>query len=627
MKSIIRWKFVVPAGILLTALIVFFVIFFDPLASHFICKAASKVNGAKVEMSGFHTKFAAGRLEIGKLMVTNRKEPMQNIVECGPMTFQLEPSEAIRMRFVIDDASIHNLQFNTPRKSSGALPALAKKEDKSEGEPGPAEKLADKYKGRFKLSFAGLKGEVQQRIQFDPKDLAVTKKADDLKAKADSLPQDWQKRIDALNADQRLKQISADLDSVKQTKTSGSDAITAVPAALKKLKDTRDAIDKLKSDVKQTRDSFTGDLSNLKGGIAGLQDAKKQDVDGLLSRLNLDFANPEHLMEGIIGPTVVERFQTALKYIQIARRHMPAKKQKEKAPEIARSKGIDIKFPTPAAAPRFWLKKAALDGTYESVAAAGTLSDLTDDPPRVGKPFVADFTGQRGGQHFVLNGKLDHTGDVPTDAFVVKATGIDLKSVGAAGAGSLVTKGAAAADLAFNVIGDGAIGGQIGVTMTGVGVDKDVFFKQTEVPAGATSPQDKMKETLASNIVDAVQKLPEITIAGQLFGTWSDPSIKLTSNLTSTLSDVVKNSVGDAVKQQRAELEAKINGIATQKQAELQAKVDQLQNQMNEKLKGVEAGVEKKASDAAGVNLGGGGGGAGNNSPIPGLKLPKKLFK
>ena len=66
-------------------------------------------------------------------------------------------------------------------------------------------------------------------------------------------------------------------------------------------------------------------------------------------RINLDFADPQRLMESIIGPTVFERFRTVLKYVQIARQHMPSKKEKETIEERPRAGGTDIRFPTPAA--------------------------------------------------------------------------------------------------------------------------------------------------------------------------------------------------------------------------------------------------------------------------------------
>jgi uncharacterized protein (TIGR03545 family) len=620
-NSIIRWKFVVPAGILFAATAVFFTIFFDGIAERMIEMGASTVNGARVEIDGFKTKFFKGSMEIARLQVTDREHPMQNVVETAGMVFQISPAEALKKRAVINDASIHGLRFNTERKTSGAMPRLEKRDEAGEP-PGPAARLAEKYKERFKVSLAGMKGEVKERIEFDPKDTQIVKQSQELKEKADTLPKEWEGRITTLDAENRLKTIEADLQSIKQTPTKGTEALTAVPAALKKLKESRDALQKLKDDVRTTKESITGDISNYKKGVASLPNAKKQDIDNLMSRLNLDFANPERLMEGMIGPMVLQRFQTVLKYVEVARKHMPSKKEKESVPARPRLAGMDITFPTPAAPPRFWLMKAGLDGTYQDIAAKGALTNLASDPARVGKPFRMDLNGARGSQRYMLQATLDHAGEVPKDSFVVRATGIDLATVTGGDSLSALSGGTAAADIAFSVIGEGALGGQIGVSMTGVKLDSTAFMKTVGVPAGANlSTEDQLKANFASNVIKAVEAMPQVTVQAQLFGTWNDPSIKLTSNLTGALGDVIKSSLGNAAKEQRAQLEARLNDVMAKEKAQLDAKGAELQSKVDQRLKSVEADIEKKISEASGIDLGSGGG-----SPV---KLPslKKIFK
>ena len=76
-----------------------------------------------------------------------------------------------------------------------------------------------------------------------------------------------------------------------------------------------------------------------------------------------------------------------MKYVEVARKHMPSKKEKDSVRERPRDEGTDVTFPTPAAPPKFWLMKAGLDGLYQGIAASGSLTHLASDPARVGKPF------------------------------------------------------------------------------------------------------------------------------------------------------------------------------------------------------------------------------------------------
>lgn len=618
--KIIRWKYFGPLAVFLALLIVFFVVFFDPLCARVLQSVASKVNGAKVEVSGFKTKFFQGRVQIARLQVTDRKDPMRNIVETGVLSFQLNPSEVLKKRFVINDASIHGLQFDTPRKTSGALPKAARQQDKEEA-PGPAEKLFDKYKDRFKVQLGDMKTDLKGRIQFDPKNTHIVQQSEQLKAKADALPKEWDSRIQTLNAQARLKQISDELDAVKKTPTSGAQALTAVPDSLKKLKDARDQLQKLKSDTQATKDSILGDAKTYRAGIASLQDAKKQDADDILSRLNLDFANPDKLMEGIVGPLVLQRFQTIVKYVQIAREHMPTKKETAAPPVQKRSKGIDVTFPTPGVPPRFWLVKAGLDGVYQNIAAMGSMTNLASDPSLIGKPFVVQLNGASGAQRYALQATLDHVTDVAKDSFSVKATGLDVASAFGSDALSALSGGDAAADVTFNVVGEGSLTGVINVAMTHVKLDKAKFASLVGLSAGGSSTEDSLKTSFANNVIQSIEAMPQISVQGLLSGTWSDPSIKLSSNLTGALSQAIKTSFGNAIKDQRAQLDAKLNDVMNQQKAQLDAKGAELEKNVNDRLGGLESEIDKKIKDASGINLPSSGG-------LP-IKIPSlnKFFK
>ena len=74
--SFIRWKFVIPTGILVAAILVFFTLFFDPLLARSLEWVGSQANGAKVNVSGLHTKLIKGRLSIGNFQVTDKDHTM-----------------------------------------------------------------------------------------------------------------------------------------------------------------------------------------------------------------------------------------------------------------------------------------------------------------------------------------------------------------------------------------------------------------------------------------------------------------------------------------------------------------------------------------------------------------------
>src|SRR5262245_19054773 len=91
--SWVRWKYMAPLSIVALALLVFFILFFDPLLARAIETIGAKINGAKVDVAGLKTKFVAGRLSIARLQVADKDQPMQNTLEAGPLVFQMSLSD------------------------------------------------------------------------------------------------------------------------------------------------------------------------------------------------------------------------------------------------------------------------------------------------------------------------------------------------------------------------------------------------------------------------------------------------------------------------------------------------------------------------------------------------------
>jgi uncharacterized protein (TIGR03545 family) len=625
---LIRWRFVLPVGIFIAALAVFFIFFFDFLLARGIEIAGSKVNGAKVEVSGLKTKLFQGRLDIARLQVTNKEIPMQNIVDVGPMGFQIVFTELIKKRVIIPEASISGLQFNTARKTSGALPAVKKKQE--EGKPSAASKLAAKYADRFKMNMSSVKFDAKEKVTFDEKDTAVYKQGEALKEKVNAMPDDWKAKVDALNVDERLNAIEAKLNEVKATKVDGADAIKTIPEGLKKLKEAKNDLNKLKSDVKAVRDQASAELKSVQGGVTGLQGAKQKDLDELLSRLNLDFVNPKRLVDGMIGPALLNRVHTILGYVQTARRVMPSKQEAESLPPKPRASGEDIRFWSPAALPRFWLKKSAVSGAFQGITASGLLQNATSNPPRIGKPTTLELKGAQGGREFNGNIIIDHVTDTKKDSLALHVKGLDVAEMVSSGGAQVnfLTGGSGGAEVVFKAIGEEQINGRIGLNLSHLKLNREALFQQVGLPstiAANAGRDDRIKFDLMSKIAASLEQLPLVSIVANIGGTWSDPDLSIDSNLDNEISRIIKSSVGDVVAGQRKELEDKLQNVVKQQTASLNAKLAEVQSKLNGALGGHDAKIQKKIEEASGINLSSKEGG----SPIPGLKVPSldKLFK
>jgi hypothetical protein len=100
-----------------------------------------------------------------------------------------------------------------------------------------------------------------------------------------------------------------------------------------------------------------------------------------------------------------------------------------------------------------------------------------------------------------------------------------------------------------------------------------------------------------------METLPDVAITAKLTGTAKDPDIRLSSNLDNIFANVIKQSVGNVVAKQRAELEAKLDGMIKDKSAEITEKLKSVEGKLSPQLADLDRKIQEKISQASGVNL------------------------
>lgn len=615
---VIRWKFVVPLAVFIAVLAGSIIIFLDPFLARAVEAIGSRLNGAKVDIHDLETEIFKGRLSIGRIEVASRREPMTNRFEAGPLVFQLDFPQLLKKKVIIPESRIDNIQPGTPREVSGALPGVEAQEEK---EPGFASRLADRYGDRFSFTVDQFKGDVKKKVEFDEEDLGVVKSANALEARAEALPDRWKARVDGLQVESRLDAIEAKVESVKDTQTDGAEAVTAIPKALATLKEARSDLQKLKADIGKARTDLTGELTELRTGVARLDQEAQKDFEDLSARFNLDFADPQRLLESLIGAEVMAKFLDALRYVELARRHMPSKDEKAEEPARVRGEGADIRFPTPAGPPKFWLKTAALSGAFNDIALDGSLTDATSDPPAVGRPMILNLDGRKEGRVFKAMLTADHTGDIMKDSFVVEAKNVPLEKLeGGRLLSRAATGGMVDAEFVFYARGESDIGGGVTAVVRGLGLDQAALLREAGLNPDTKDASEATQAQLLRNIAAAIERLDALTIGLKLVGTWEDPAIRFDSNLAAQMPKIVAATVGDALKDQRADLRRRIDAVKEKEREKARAAVSAVEKEVADRLATLEQKVQREIQDAAGINLDA----SGLGGKIPGLK---DLFK
>ena len=121
MKNWIRWK----GLIFFFCFVLFFSVVWFILAPLFVEKIIEKYGtrmvGAKVELDDADLSFLSPGINLKRLKITNPDEPMTNAVEIADIGFSIDGFNLLRRKVIINEMNLDQVQFNTPRKKSGAV--------------------------------------------------------------------------------------------------------------------------------------------------------------------------------------------------------------------------------------------------------------------------------------------------------------------------------------------------------------------------------------------------------------------------------------------------------------------------------------------------------------------------
>ena len=565
-ESLIRWKALLPTLIVLAVFGIFFRFFLDGFVRRGIEKAGTATNGAKVEVDGVSISFLHASVALRGLHVADPAEPMINRVEVGSMRFHLAAKPLFWRKFIVEDASIDGIRTGTPRTRSGALPKSAAVAAKADGGKGkPKEPSAGAALG--KLAFGNLKDQYDPKKMLRPENLASLKKVKEEQVHYQAIADMWGPRVDALKTTDLDGRIKAFADRMKNERYSGTDG-------LKKAKRDLDEAKKLKADAEAQTKGYgslkadvTGEINRAKDTLKGIDDLKKQDLDGALGDLKAGFST-EGITRGLIGEKWFAKIHSTLDMAQKARARLPKKKAGEKPEPPPARQGRDIPFPFRYNWPTFLLVKAGLSGaTQDGLAYRGTLKDVTSDPGKLGRPAVLNVAGKKDASALDLSAVLDFTHDVSREQVKFSYTGFPLSGVKLGDMGGPVTikdgRGTTTGDVAVKA---SALGGTI-------------RFGAAPVSMDLALPADKAKDRLLSILRDTVSRLDALEVEIRLSGTLTAPGFALRTNL----DDKIKEAVGQA----------------------LQKEIDEMRGRAQERLNGLVDGEKKKLADQIDGKAGG----------------------
>ncbi len=599
-KGPLRLEAIIPIAVVMALTVAYFKLFFDSNLESLIEWTATRVHGAEVDIADIDTSFLGGSFELKGLEVTDKNNPNRNIFSVGSIRFKFLWDALLRGKFVVEDASIKEIQALTPRKHPGrVIPP-----EVDDGKPGALAKVQENILNQAKSQFnENVLGDLASILAgADPKDqlkaiegeLKSSGRLKVLDAELKEKEKIWRERLKQMPQGKEVEELGKRLKALKFDAKSPIEFATSVKEADKILKE---ADQKLRA-VTETGKSINADVNTYSNALKDLERMGDEDLKDLQSRLKIPEVNAGEFTKAMFMRMVSDRLVAVKKYAEVAKQYMPPRRAEgEKPEEIVprkRGQGKNYRFPITTGYPLFWLKHAGISSEANQAAEysgniAGDIKDITSDPHFLKKPAVITIKGDFPKQQ--INGvdfraTLDHTTDAPKENIILKIAGYPVSE----------QKLSDSPDVRFAI--NQAVGGlDMQADLTGEALDVRITNAFTQMNYAIDAKNSLLKDILTK----VMAGIPVIDLKARAHGTWSKIDFDLSSNLGEELSRGIKAQVQAKIDEAKARLKAMINEKISVEKEKLMAEFEKLRGEVTGEVSKAQGEIEsfKKTAQAS----------------------------
>lgn len=403
----IRYEAIIPVLIITAITFIYFSVYFDRHVKSLAEYIGTQANGAEVNIEEVDISFIKGSITVSRLEVTSLEDNLKNSIEIGKMNFKLVWDALLRMKFVVDDASIEDIMLMSKRRRPGKiLPPSPAKPSKTEAmQDELVSQVQSKYQGNvLENLITFLDGSsVDDQIKEIRGTLKSEARINEMIKEIDSKKEYWDKEIKSLSDDKIVKDIESKIQTISKEKND-----------LKKLSMAKEIADDIKvvnervKSVKAKSNELQAEVNKISQFPKEVQQLVKEDTESLKSRFSIPSLDLKDLAFNLFAKDFVKYLGTFRKYSEVAKQYLPEKKKGEEKEEVIppkREEGRTYHFPVTTGYPFFWLKHAAISskGTEGSYVGdvKGKLTDVTSDPKLIKKATILDVNGNFPTQNLV----------------------------------------------------------------------------------------------------------------------------------------------------------------------------------------------------------------------------------
>ncbi|MCK5739866.1 TIGR03545 family protein, partial [bacterium] len=514
-------------------------------------KAVQQVAGARVEIDNFHLSLFKLEGSWQRLQIADKKDPWKNIVETGPVSFDVEGRPLWWRRVIVREMLVENVRGATPRETDGSLP---EKEQNSDSDPGIFTETVNQLKSKLAdvpvLNIDELGKSLKIDSLIDVEKLTTTHQYRALSQDADSAYQDWQGRLDPADYRQKIAKLEKQIKKLDLDKV---DNAVKAAAALKNLRQIYDASNTLKQEITSSFSVINAADSLFRNGLKDAQAALSADISRAQQLAKLKDLELRDVSLLLFGTPVVGSIEKWLGYVNLVRTYMPTAQkltETEKKAKLERFQGQNIRFPFHYRYPQFLIRHIQLTGataagdTTSGYFIAGDIQAITNEPGLWGKPTLIDLNVSKiSDRDYQLNAVLDHTLEIPRDTVQVRASSIPVGTIKLAQKSYLPQ--------AVNIpAGDFSVKGMF----VGEDVTLDMGFKTGSAQFDFPESQSK----IAGIFKHVLANMHKLDLTAKTHHRAGDFRFQLASNVDTELAGALKGELRENLTKARADVSAYI---------------------------------------------------------------------
>lgn len=581
-KGPIRFEAIIPVTVIFALTYVYFHFFFDAHLRKGIEWGASYAHGAEVNVGGVTTSFIRGQFSLRKLEVTDKSEPMRNLLSIGEVRFGFMWDALLRAKFVVDEAAIENIQAYSPRRSRGWV----RPPKPPSGEPSAIQQIEEEALRQVQDEYAGnMLGDLAQLLGGTDKSELLKGVQDELQAEAKikelekalkEKEQEWKKRLEELPNKEQLDELA---QRAKAIDLKARDP-RVIAENLKNLREIGREADSKVREIRASGESLKGDVRHFNSEIGSIDDLIKQDIRDIQNRVGIPDLDAAGLSKGIFGAVFAANVAELIKYVELSRQYMPPKMASGEKPQRIvpppRGEGVNYSFPVAKGYPGFWLKKATIssepnDSEY-SGRVRGELTHLSTAPTILPDPMRLRVEGDfpKVEIHgFNLDLLIDHRTENPKQILDILVGRYPVRD----------KEFSRSRELTFGLEkarGQSHVQAQVGGSQFSLEV-KNQFTELEYLLETSSRDAKKALETILAGI-------PMVDLNARASGSLRSFRTSINSNLGRELSRGLQNYVKAELDALRAEIEDQVLGRVKEERAQLNEQYEKVRSQVDRAL-------------------------------------------